>query len=69
LKPGELSDVVESKGGFYILQLAKKKAGKKQMLDEVKPRIERSLKQAKQKETYDTYLESLKKKYPIKIMD
>ncbi len=69
LKPGEISGVVESKGGFYVLKLAEKKAEKKQMLNEVKPRIERSLKQAKQKEAYDAYLDGLREKYPVKIMD
>jgi len=69
LKKGELSDVIKSKGGFYIIKLVDKRAEKKQTMDEVKPRIERTLMQTMQKELYDEYLESLKKKYPVKIMD
>jgi peptidyl-prolyl cis-trans isomerase C len=69
MKPGETSGVVKSKDGFYIIKVVDKKAEKKQTLDEVRPRIERTLKQSMQKEVYDKYLESLKKKYPVKIMD
>ena len=69
MKPGETSGVVKSKDGFYIIKMDDKKAEKKQTLDEVRPRIERTLKQSMQKEVYDEYIESLKKKYPVKIMD
>ena len=69
MKPGEISEVVKSKDGFYIIKVEDKKAEKKQTLDEVRPRIERTLKQSMQKEVYDEYIESLKKKYPVKIMD
>jgi len=69
MKSGETSGVVKSKDGFYIINVVDKKAEKKQTLDEVSPRIERTLKQSMQKEVYDKYLESLKKKFPVKIMD
>jgi peptidyl-prolyl cis-trans isomerase C len=69
MKQGETSGVVKSKDGFYIINVVDKKAEKKQTLDEVRPRIERTLKQSMQKEVYDEYLESLKKKYSVKIMD
>ena len=69
MKPGEISEVLKSKDGFYIIKMDDKKAEKKQTLDEVRPRIERTLKQSMQKEAYDEYIESLKKKYPVKIMD
>ena len=69
MKQGDTSGVVKSKDGFYIINVVDKKAEKKQTLDEVRPRIERTLKQSMQKEVYDKYLERLKKKYPVKIMD
>ncbi len=67
LKPGETSDVFESKKGFYIVRVADKKARRDQSLDEVKNKIERRIKQEKQKEAYSNFIEELKKKYPVKM--
>ncbi len=69
LKQGELSDVFESKKGFYIVKVTEKKAEEQQSLEQAKSRIERKLKQAKQKEVYDSYVEELKKKYPVKMVE
>ncbi len=69
MKQGETSGIVKSKDGFYIIRVVDKKAEKKQSLDEVRPRIERALRQSMQKEAFDEYIESLKKKYPVKMMD
>lgn len=69
LKPGELSDVFEDKGGFFIVKVAEKKAEEAQSLEESKKKIERQLTQDKQKQQYDAFIESLKKKYPIKMME
>jgi len=68
LKPGELSDVFEDKGGFFIVKVAEKKAEEAQSLEESRKKIERQLTQEKQKQHYDAFVESLKKKYPIKMM-
>jgi len=67
LKKGEMSDVFEDKKGFYIIKVADKKPQKEQTLEEVKTKIERRLKQEKQKDSYESYIEGLKKKYPVKI--
>jgi len=67
LKPGELSDVFEDKGGFFIVRVAEKKAAEEQSLEESKKKIERQLTQDKQKQQYDSFVESLKKKYPVKM--
>jgi parvulin-like peptidyl-prolyl isomerase len=69
LKPGELSDVFEGKDGYYIVKVVEKKEQKQQTLEEVKPRIERTLKQDKQKKAFDDYLEALKKRYPVQIKE
>jgi len=69
LKPGELSDVFSGKNGYYIIKVAERKEQKQQTLEEAKPRIERTLKQEKQKKAFDDYLESLKKRYPVQIKD
>jgi peptidyl-prolyl cis-trans isomerase C len=68
LKPGATSDVFESKGGLYIVQVVEKKDKKEETLEEVKERIERKLKQDKQKEAYENFLEELKKKYKVKML-
>lgn len=69
LKQGDISDVFESKGGYYIIKVMEKKDSKQETFEEVKPRIERTLKQEKQKKAFDDYLESLKKKYPVQVKD
>lgn len=69
LKKGEMSDVFEDKKGFYIVKVADKKPQEEQTLEEVKKKIERRLKQEKQKESYENYIEGLKKKYPVKIYE
>jgi peptidyl-prolyl cis-trans isomerase C len=69
MKPGELSDVFEDKKGYYIIKVAEKKEEKQQTLEDVKKRIERRLKQQKQKDAYDNYLAELEKKFPVKIME
>jgi len=67
LKAGELSDVFEDKKGFCIIKVVDKKERHEQTLDEVKKRIEKQLRQEKQKEAYESYVESLKKRYPVAI--
>ncbi len=69
LEAGKISDVFESKNGFYIVQFVEKKVEKQQSLDDVKNKIERKMKQEKQKEAYEKYLEVLKKKSPVKILE
>jgi len=64
-----LSDVFSGKNGYYIIKVAERKEQKQQTLEEAKPRIERTLKQEKQKKAFDDYLESLKKRYPVQIKD
>ncbi len=67
VKPGELSDVFEAKDGYYIIKVVEKKEEHQQTFEEVQKRIERQMKQEKQKEAYDSYIDSLKKKYPVKM--
>jgi hypothetical protein len=67
LKAGELSDVFEDKRGFYLIKVVAKKERHEQTLNEVGKRIEKQLRQEKQKEAYESYVESLKKRYPVTI--
>lgn len=64
-----VSDVFESKKGYYIIKVMEKKPQEQETFEEVKQRIERTLKTEKQKAAMDSYLEGLKKKYSVKILD
>jgi peptidyl-prolyl cis-trans isomerase C len=67
LKTGQISDVIEEKNGYYIIKAGEKKPQKEETLQEAKSKIERRMQQEEQRKAYDTYLDTLKKKYPVKI--
>jgi peptidyl-prolyl cis-trans isomerase C len=69
MKEGQISDIIEEKNGFYIIKVAEKKPEKEETLQEAKSKIERRLQQEQQKKAYDTYLDTLSKRYPVKIYD
>jgi parvulin-like peptidyl-prolyl isomerase len=69
LKTGAISSVIEDKTGYYIIKVAEKKPEKEETLQEAKSRIERRIQQEQQKKTYDAYLASLEKRYPVKIYE
>jgi peptidyl-prolyl cis-trans isomerase C len=69
LKPGEVSPVFAGKDGWYILSVVEKKEAYQQSLDEVRSRIERTLHQERQKSAYDSYVEGLRKQYPVEVFD
>jgi parvulin-like peptidyl-prolyl isomerase len=64
-----VSDVFQAKDGYYIIKVMEKKAQEQETFDEVKQRIERTLKTEKQKTAMESYLEGLKKRYPVKMLD
>ena len=64
-----VSDVFQGKDGYYIIKVMEKKPQEQETFEDVKPRIERTLKTEKQKTAMDSYLEGLKKKYPVKMLD
>jgi peptidyl-prolyl cis-trans isomerase C len=67
LKTGQISDIIEEKNGDYIIKVGEKKPQKEETFQEAKPKIERRMQQEDQRKAYDTYLESLKSRYPVKI--
>ncbi len=69
LKEGTISDIIEENNGYYIIKVAEKKPEKEETLEEAKSKIERRLQQEQQKKAYDTYLDTLSKRYPVKIYD
>lgn len=64
-----VSDVFQGKDGYYIIKVMEKKAQEQETFEDVKQRIERTLKTEKQKTAMDSYLEGLKKRYPVKMLD
>ena len=68
LKPGEISDVVQSQFGYHIIKLTERRAGRTVPLAEVKDRLEEFLKQRKQQELIQQYLLGLKSKYRVEVL-
>jgi len=66
LKPGEISDVIETEFGYFIVRLDERQPRTEESLESAKSKIERRLQQSKQREAYDAYVEGLKAKYRVK---
>jgi len=64
-----VSDVFQGNDGYYILKVMEKKPQEKETFEEAKPRIERTLKNEKQLTALNSYLEGLKKRYTVKMLD
>jgi parvulin-like peptidyl-prolyl isomerase len=64
-----MSDVFETKRGYYIIRIDDRQPRTEQSLSEAKSKIVRKLQQSKQKEAYESYVEGLKEKYPVKYND
>jgi peptidyl-prolyl cis-trans isomerase C len=68
LKPGQISDLVESEFGLHIIKLTDRRDGRTVPLAEVKDRLEDFLKQRKQQELVQQYLLGLKTKYRVEVL-
>jgi peptidyl-prolyl cis-trans isomerase C len=66
LKTGEMSDVFETERGYYIILVGDRQPRTEQSLSQAKSKIARKLQQLKQREAYESYVEGLKEKYPVK---
>lgn len=65
LKAGEVSDVIEYKGNFYIIKVEEKKEARQKSYDETKEEIRQILLSQKQKKAYDKWMSKLKAKAKI----
>jgi peptidyl-prolyl cis-trans isomerase C len=68
LKPGEISDVVETKFGYHIIKVQEKKAAGTVSFDEAKKNIEGYLKSQKIQKGINEYLEKLRKESKVEIL-
>ncbi len=66
LKTGKMSDVFETERGYYIIRVGDKQPRTEQSLSQAKSKIARKLQQVKQREAYESYVDGLKEKYPVK---
>lgn len=66
VKEGGVSQVVEDEAAFIIIAVDAKKLGKAEPLENVRPQIERMIRQERSKNELDAWLESLRRKAVIK---
>lgn len=67
MKTGEISEPIKTQSGYQIIKVTDKKIGKVVEFERVNNFISQHLSAEKQKEVFDSYIESLKKSYKVDI--
>lgn len=68
LKPGEMSELVETQFGYHIIKVAEKQTQRVVPLEEAKPQIEQYLGQQNRQAEMQTFVNALKAKAKIEIL-
>jgi peptidyl-prolyl cis-trans isomerase C len=67
LKPGRISDIVETKFGYHLIKVIDKKSASTIPYKEVKEQLEQHLTQEKIQKELSLYVEQLKEKAKVEI--
>jgi peptidyl-prolyl cis-trans isomerase C len=67
LKPGTVSDIVETDFGYHIIKVAEKKPGRTVPLDEAKQQIEQHLQDQNRQKQTEAFVNGLKAKSKVEI--
>jgi peptidyl-prolyl cis-trans isomerase C len=68
LKPGQVSDVVQTQFGYHIIKVTDRKPGRTVPFEEANPQIKQFLDQQKKQQHADAFIEGLKKKSKIEVL-
>ncbi len=69
LKPGTVSDIVETRFGYHLIKVIDKKAGTTTPYKDVKDKLEQHLKQEKIQKEVTLYVEKLKEKAKVEKVE
>jgi peptidyl-prolyl cis-trans isomerase SurA len=67
MKPGEISDVIETAEGYYIVALEGRREKSVTPLESVKEELREELRVEKQQEVYDAWMNRLEEKFYVKV--
>ncbi|MCS6771948.1 MAG: peptidylprolyl isomerase [Kiritimatiellae bacterium] len=67
LKPGEVSDVIETPGAIHLALVEERQSARMRTFEEVRPELERELRQAEIDRIYRRWIERLRRKHVVQI--